>query len=164
MTHQFFCTKNFFVPNHFQSKLKISSIVSVTNWIQKNLCSETLFYFIRVGNIFDTSLRHQWDILETPREYNFYKKYQHGWASLHSVTILKIVHLSPEAVVTWAVVSASFIASWVELTEWTNFNFIPFECDLKLLSFVQLSPWAVVAWTNVPQIRASFVASWVVLN
>ena len=43
---------------------------------------------------------------------NFYKKkYQHGWASLHSVTILKIVHLSPEAVVIWAVVSASFIAS-----------------------------------------------------
>ena len=51
----------------------------------------------------DTSLKHQWDILETPCEYNFYKKYQHGWASLHSVTILKIVHLSPEAVVTWAI-------------------------------------------------------------
>ena len=42
--------------------------------------------------------------------------------------------------------------------------FIPFESNLKWLSNVQLSiravvAWAVVAWANVPPIRASFVAS-----
>ena len=87
------------------------------------------------------SLGHPWDIREIPYEYNFYKTSQQGcigWA----VTILKIMHLSPEAVVTWAFVppiTASFIASWVVFTEWTNCIFIPFECNLKMLSYVQLS-------------------------
>ena len=40
---------------------------------------------------------------------------------------------------------------------------MPFESDLKLLKYGQLSPGAVAAWAAVSQTRASFVASWVVL-
>ena len=47
----------------------------------------------------------------------------------------------------------------VVLTELTNVIFIPFESDLKLLSYGQLSPGAVVTWAFVFLIRANFVAS-----
>ena len=47
----------------------------------------------------------------------------------------------------------------VVLTELTNIIFIPFESDLKFLSYGQLSPGAVVSSRAVSPIRASFVSS-----
>ena len=47
----------------------------------------------------------------------------------------------------------------VVLIELTNVIFIPFESDLKLLRYGQLSPGAVVTWAFVFLIRANFVAS-----
>ena len=51
----------------------------------------------------------------------------------------------------------------IVLTEFNNIIFIQFESNLKLLSYGQLSPGAVVTWAFVFLIRANFVASWVVL-
>ena len=47
----------------------------------------------------------------------------------------------------------------VVLTELTNVIFIPFESNLKLLSYGKLFSAAVVAWAFVFLIRANFVAS-----
>ena len=56
----------------------------------------------------------------------------------------------------------SELALWLDelykLSRSTLF-FIPLGSDLKLLNYVQLSPWTVVAWAIVTQIRASVVTS-----
>ena len=40
-----------------------------------------------------------------------------------------------------------------------NFAFIPFESELKRLSYLELSPWVFVAWALVAPIRGRAVAS-----
>ena len=74
------------------------------------------------------------------------------------------VHIGTRYIVTMGTVPMGCILSLrtvltVVLTELTNVIFIPFESNLKLLSYGQLSPGAVVTWAFVFLIRANFVAS-----